>query len=449
LAVIFAALSVQDFIDKIGAYVGFAAAIGVALFALLLFSQARELKRLREWGAQTHDRIGELERRLAAALELARRASSSQRTMAPGTGPAAVAQRPAPRPAAVARTSSPTRLPLLPAAPVRVAGAALGSATMVVPLPKHPPGAAPAAAPAPTSVLPVAPATPATPPASPPAIRAIAAAAAPVASTPAPATAAAQGPVQPAPPAPAPSTPPAGTNGHSDTFPPVPPIRRAPATGRRVPPRGAARPAAGARVRPRVGAPPAAPLRTRSAPSATPGGAATGGDGRADAPHGHRRAILLLGGLALVAVAVIAVLALSGGGKDSPSEAPVTAGGTPAQTTGATGSSTPGAAPAHDRITVAVLNGTTTVGLASTVAGTLTADGFVQGPVTNASDQGRSVTVVSYFDGREREAREVAQTLNVPADAVQPIDADTEAACAAQDGSCTATVVVTVGADRQ
>jgi hypothetical protein len=467
MAVIFAALSVQDFIDKIGAYAGFAAAIGLALFALLLFSQARELKRLREWGAQTHDRIGELERRLAAALELARRASTSQRTMAPGTGPVA-AQRtggpasPAPRPAArpaVARTSSPTRLPLLPTAPVRVAGAALGSATMVVPLPKHPPGVAPAAAPAPATSVPTSvsaapskpPVAPATPPTGPATIPAAAAASAvaPAPSAPAPATAAAQGPAQPAPAPPAAATP-AGTNGHSDTFPPVPPIRRTPpggarpGAGRRLPPRGPARPAAGARVRPRVGGPAAAPLRARSAPSATPRGAAKGGDGRVDdTPHGHRRVILLLGGLALVAVAAIAVLALSGGGGDSPSQ--VTAGGTPAQTTG---SNTSGAAPAHDRTTVAVLNGTTTAGLAMTVAGRLTAAGFVQGAVTNASDQGRSVTVVSYFGGHEREAQEVAQTLDVPADAVQPIDADTEAACA-QGATCTAPVVVTVGADRQ
>ncbi|MGB2710625.1 MAG: hypothetical protein WBC33_03850, partial [Conexibacter sp.] len=71
------AFSVNTFIDDIGAYAGFAAAVGLALFALLLFAQARELKRLREWGAHTHDRIGELERRLAGALELARRATAT------------------------------------------------------------------------------------------------------------------------------------------------------------------------------------------------------------------------------------------------------------------------------------------------------------------------------------------------------------------------------------
>ncbi|HEX4804782.1 MAG TPA: hypothetical protein VFU94_02680, partial [Conexibacter sp.] len=89
------ALSIHSFVTRIGAYVAFAAIVGLALLAILLFAQARELRRLREWGAHAHERIGELERRLAAALELARRASSSQRTMAPGARATAA---PAPRP---------------------------------------------------------------------------------------------------------------------------------------------------------------------------------------------------------------------------------------------------------------------------------------------------------------------------------------------------------------
>lgn len=440
------ALSVHDFIDKIGAYVGFAAAIGLALFALLLFSQARELKRLREWGGQAHDRIGELERRLAAALELARRASAPHRTMAPSA-----AQRPAPvRPTAaqpaLARTSSPTRLPLLPAAAAGVAGPALGSATVFVPLPKQLPGAAPVAAPETSVSSPAPSAAPATTPAAIPAA-ATAATAATVRAAPAPATAAAQGPAQPAPagtpaspPVPA---PPAATNGHSDTFPPTPPVRRPvpparPSAGRRVP----ARPAAGA-ARATARPAPAAPLRARGPATATPR-AAGANNGAAPAPHG-RRLMFLLAGLGVIAIAAIAVIVLSGNSSNSSSSA---SNGTPVQQTSGGSSTTPTAAPAHDRITVAVLNGTTTAGLASTIASRLTADGFVQGAVTNASDQQRSVTVVSYFGGHEREAQEVAKTLNVPSDAVQPIDPDTEQACG-QGGTCTAIVVVTVGADQQ
>lgn len=145
----------------------------------------------------------------------------------------------------------------------------------------------------------------------------------------------------------------------------------------------------------------------------------------------------------------IAFLLLSGGGSDSPSKPAASNTAPTQQTTRAARQTTPAtAAPAHDRVTVAVLNGTTTAGLANTVSTTLVSDGFLRGQVTNASDQQRSVTVVSYFGGHEAEAQEVAKTLDVPADAVQPIDADTEAACA-QGATCAATVVVTVGADRQ
>ncbi|MBS1868699.1 MAG: LytR C-terminal domain-containing protein, partial [Actinobacteria bacterium] len=192
----------------------------------------------------------------------------------------------------------------------------------------------------------------------------------------------------------------------------------------------------------------AAPLRGRGPATATVRGGAAA-NGRAQTTHGRRRFVLLLGGLGLVAVVALAALLLSGGGSDTPSSARTAAGNAPTQqTSSASSRTTSAAAPPHGKITVAVLNGTPTAGLASTVANTLAADGFARGPVTNASDQQRSVTVVSYFGGHETEAQEVAKTLNVPSDAVQPIDADTEAACA-QGGTCAATVVVTVGADRQ
>lgn len=437
------AFSIHSFVDKIGAYAGFAAVIGLALFALLLFAQARELRRMREWGAHAHDRIGELERRLAAALELARRASTSQRTMPPAAAPRPAAARPAAaapgRGPVAASTSAPTRLPLLPAAPVGVGGAALGSATVLVPLPKHPPAAP---APAPGAVPAALPAVAAA------ASAAVAATPPPAPAPPAPATAAAAQGVPQAPvPAPAPVVP-SSTNGHSDTFPPVPPVRRpAPparaAAGRRPPARGrAGAPPARAGARPAA----AAPLRARSTPSATP----RGGGGSADGTPRRRLLLLLIGGLGVVVVAVIAVLLLSGGGSSgTPSTQSASSTGATPQHTTASHKSTPAAAgPAHSRITVAVLNGTPTAGLANTIATTLTSAGFVKGPIGNASNQQRSVTVVSYFGGHEADAQEVAKTLGVSADAVQPIDSDTETACA-QGATCTATVVVTVGADRQ
>jgi hypothetical protein len=146
-----------------------------------------------------------------------------------------------------------------------------------------------------------------------------------------------------------------------------------------------------------------------------------------------------------VLVVVIAAVALvSGGGEDS------TPSGTGAGQTTSTPARQVGSAPPHEQVTVTVLNGTNTSGLANTVANELTDDGFVRGEVTNASSPDRLVTVVSYFGGQEEAALEVARSLGVSFDVVQPIDPDTEtAACPGGSATCQATVVVTVGADRQ
>ena len=51
------AFSLQSEINKIGAYAGFAAIIGLALLVLLYFAQARELRRLSDWIDQEGDRL--------------------------------------------------------------------------------------------------------------------------------------------------------------------------------------------------------------------------------------------------------------------------------------------------------------------------------------------------------------------------------------------------------
>ena len=51
------AFSLQSEINKIGAYAGFAAIIGLALLILLYFAQARELRRLSDWVDQEGDRL--------------------------------------------------------------------------------------------------------------------------------------------------------------------------------------------------------------------------------------------------------------------------------------------------------------------------------------------------------------------------------------------------------
>src|SRR5918996_3043005 len=60
------ALSFQDQVEKYGVYVGIAAFFGLAVLSLLYFSQARELKRLREWASLAPERARELEQRVVA-----------------------------------------------------------------------------------------------------------------------------------------------------------------------------------------------------------------------------------------------------------------------------------------------------------------------------------------------------------------------------------------------
>jgi hypothetical protein len=96
-------------------------------------------------------------------------------------------------------------------------------------------------------------------------------------------------------------------------------------------------------------------------------------------------------------------------------------------------------------VSIAVLNGTSFVGLARSVAEKLAASGFNKDPtaVTNASDQTRSATIVEYGPGHKEEALEVARVIKVGRDAVQPMTEATRV-IAGQD----AEVVVTVGADQ-
>src|SRR5580700_7621215 len=115
------ALSLSSSFTKIGAIAAFAALVGIAVLALLVFSQARELKRLREWAGRAPERAADLEQRVTTA------AAVRVQQQAPGQ-----MARPVPR-----------------AAPIPAAAAAgAGAATRVVGAPVVPAGAAvaPAAA---------------------------------------------------------------------------------------------------------------------------------------------------------------------------------------------------------------------------------------------------------------------------------------------------------------
>ncbi len=77
------ALSISNTLLKAGALAAFAGLVGVAVLSLLVFSQARELKRLREWAGRAPERAAELEQRVSAEAAI-----RIQRTVQPAPRPA-------------------------------------------------------------------------------------------------------------------------------------------------------------------------------------------------------------------------------------------------------------------------------------------------------------------------------------------------------------------------
>lgn len=138
--------------DTIGPYVGFASLVAVAAMAILVFTQGRELQRLREWAGTAPERLAELERQLAE-----QQAQPRVQTLAPHPGaapparPAAPATPGAPRPPGVPVTAAAAAAGATAAAP---AGAAAASAAGT------PAASAPGAPPAPGTPAAAAGATP-------------------------------------------------------------------------------------------------------------------------------------------------------------------------------------------------------------------------------------------------------------------------------------------------
>ena len=118
----------MNLIQQIGAYAGFAAVVGLAVLSALYFSQARDVRRLREWAARSPDRAaggqGAEDGHRASAREEPARASA-ERAAAPAAaaGVAAPAAASAPQrggaPAVTALRSNSTP----PAPPVGARGA--------------------------------------------------------------------------------------------------------------------------------------------------------------------------------------------------------------------------------------------------------------------------------------------------------------------------------------
>src|SRR4051812_29629579 len=78
------AFSLQDQVEKYGAYVAIACFFGLAVLSLLYFAQARELRRLRDWAGRSPEfEYDELERRV---LSLESRRAAPQRAAVAGGG---------------------------------------------------------------------------------------------------------------------------------------------------------------------------------------------------------------------------------------------------------------------------------------------------------------------------------------------------------------------------
>lgn len=349
------ALSLSSEATKIGAIAGLVAILGIALLSVLLFAQARELKRLREWAGRAPERAREVE-------EQAVRAASGTAGRSPVVG---------------ARAQSPPSV--TPAVPVEKPAPPAGT--------RPPAASAPAPPPAPSA----------------------AASSVPLALAGAGVGAVVAGAV----------------GGRDGGISPCPLPEEA----------GAARAAA---------SPP--PSRTRPvAPAQATGG---GTDSRFAPPAGAsgRRpmaVVLVIAALLGVAALTFGAIQLLSSGADTPTKPRrAAAGATPTTPVGKGRNAAPFS---NGSVTVAVLNGTPVAGLAKRLADQLVARGFKQGTVTNASEQTRSATLVSFLPGRKQSGTVVAKTLK--AVALAPIDPTTRAIACPGAQPCP-DVVVTVGADR-
>ncbi len=446
MTVPFASLSIHKFITSIGAEVGFASIIAVAILVLLYFAHARETATLRDRLDEAQQRISGLEARIAQLMQA--QAAGARRVPGPAPAPVvpapapvrpgaapmgAVRRAPSPATAAAAATSPapaavPRRAPAgATGAPAGMAAPALASATKVIPDP------AGSGDPDNTMFVPAS-AVAANGQAAAARAQAVSGAtqAMPVAAT-ATATAAAAARTPSASPRGAVAAPPrmqiaaetagaataAGTTGASTRSNHV---RRIGGNRRQ----------------------PSAPVLPSFSDEASSGGRFAG-----------RVLPLLIGGVAVVVIiAGLIVITSAGGGSN---------GGQVARNTAQTGAGlhqqqttqVPFSA-AHE--TVAVLNGTAQSGLAGDVANRLGADGFRKGNITNAASQTQGLTFVYYRPGRGAKsnrvaAQHVARALSLSASRVRRAGPGVLQSCAvsasgASLGSCAANVIVSVGQDR-
>jgi hypothetical protein len=149
-----------------------------------------------------------------------------------------------------------------------------------------------------------------------------------------------------------------------------------------------------------------------------------------------RTTLLILGGVVLgVAVIVLAVSALKGGSKPSLTATQSSTPSTVAHTTKPAPASNP------SELNVAVLNGTSTNGLAHHLADDLKQSGYKRAEASSAVPPGtHATTVVQYTTGHRADGQAVAKALDVTR--VQPMEGSTASLVSH------ATVVVVAGADQ-
>ena len=416
MSALISAVSAGSLVEQIGSYAGIGSVIGLGIMALLYFSQAREVRRLREWAGREPERAAELAQRVQA--EPQRRVGAQPLA---AVTPAAQVSATAALYASVGATPPGTVAPAGQLArPAATPSAGLLPAPGAVPQPGIPGAVAPPAG----------------------ALGAAAAGAAAAAKA-------------PGAPAATPTVPPAPASGAPATGPksvPTPSPGLGGPAASPPPPVGASAPGltAAAQRSPSLSAYAngSTGQDTRESPAARPEPLSSDDDD--GGISGARIAMFVGGGLAAVLVAVVLMLVLTGG---EDAQAPNDFGNTPAQdaepapsATSAQGASGAGASSgltaAERRATkVAVLNGTTQTGLARNVGDKIEKARFTLGSIGTNADQQIPTTIIAYTGGHGPAARAVAKIVGVPVSTVQPADAN---ASAAADGD----VVVTVGLDQ-
>jgi LytR cell envelope-related transcriptional attenuator len=376
------ALSVHHFISTVGADVGFASLIGLALLVLLFFSQARETATLRRRADEAGMRIQELEAELADLGEqlAAIPAEISVRAAAPRSGAA--------QPGIPVGAGAGSASALPPAAPAGVAAPALAAATRLIPGPVHPmPEYQPATAAGNGNGSP----------------RPVVAASAATVQRPVQASAPGSGrPLTP---------PPPRTGGSGRTG-------RGPGPGQGRPP-GPGQPR------------PVGPARPSGAPLRPP-------------PRRPRTSLVLGGVIAAVAVAavVVGVIVLTGGkGASSASKSSSGASLATHRTTSAASAVRPSSVTVSvlngtdmQGLALTVFNRLLADGYRKGSA------------PANAADQTHTSTIVAYIaPAYRRDAEAVARSLKLSPAAVQAVDPTTKATVCPPSQACTSAVVVTVG----